>query len=236
MKKRYSLIAVGALLALSQAAFAQRGSSGHVNVLYWQAPSGLNPYLSTGTKDLESASLVVEPLIRFNEKGEMIPALAEEVPTVANGGFAADFKTITYKIKRGIKWSDGSPFTAGDVVFTYEYCSGAKGCARSNTFAPVDKVVAVNDLTVRITFKAAKPYPYDVFGGATTPILQRAQFKDCTGDRGPSCSKENFNPIGTGPFMIKDFRPNDVIQMVANPNFRDPAKPAFATLTLKGGG
>ena len=236
MKTRYSLIALGALVALSQAALAQRGSSGHVNVIYWQAPSILNPYLSGGTKDLESSSLILEPLIRFNEKGEMIPALAEQVPTVANGGFAADFKSITYKLKNGVKWSDGTPFTAQDVVFTYEYCTGIKGCAKANTFTAVDKIVAPDDQTVRITFKAAKPYPYDVFGGATTAILQRAQFKDCLGDKAPSCSKQNFGPIGTGPFMVKEFRPNDVIQMVANPNFRDPAKPAFATLTFKGGG
>ena len=85
LKTRYSLIALGALLALSQAAFAQRGSSGHVNVIYWQAPSILNPYLSGGTKDLESSSLILDPLIKFNQVGEMIPALAESVPTVANG-------------------------------------------------------------------------------------------------------------------------------------------------------
>ena len=236
MKTRYSLIALGTLLALSQAAMAQRGSSGHVNVIYWQAPSILNPYLSTGTKDVESASLVLEPLIRFNEKGEMVAYLAQDVPTVANGGFSADFKTITYKLRSGVKWSDGTPVTAQDVLFTYEYCTGIKGCAKSNIFTPVDKVVAVDANTVRISFKTAKPYPYDVFGGASTPILQRAQFKDCLGDKAPSCSKENFNPVGTGPFMVKDFRPNDVIQMVANPNFRDAAKPAFATLTVKGGG
>jgi peptide/nickel transport system substrate-binding protein len=236
LKKTYSLIALGALMALSQASFAQRGASGHVNVIYWQAPSTLNPYLTSGTKDTESASLVLEPLLRFNEKGEMVPFLAAEVPTVANGGFSADFKTITYKLKKGVKWSDGTAFTAQDVVFTYEYCTGIKGCAKSNTFTTVDKMVAVDPLTVRINFKTPKPYPYDVLNGFTTPILQKAQFKDCLGDKAPSCTQQNFNPIGTGPFMVKEFRPNDVIQMVANPHFRDPKKPAFATLTLKGGG
>ncbi|MCZ4311805.1 peptide ABC transporter substrate-binding protein [Comamonadaceae bacterium G21597-S1] len=236
MKTRYTLIAMGTLIALSQSALAQRGSSGNVNIIYWQAPSILNPYLSTGTKDVESASLVLEPLIRFNEKGEMVPWLAAEVPTVANGGFSADFKTITYKLKPGLKWSDGTPLTSADVVFTYEYCTGIKGCAKANIFAPVEKVTAVDASTIRINFKAAAPYPYSVFGGAGTPILQKAQFKDCLGEKAPSCSQQNFNPIGTGPFMVKDFRPNDVIQMVANPNFRDPAKPAFATLTFKGGG
>ena len=236
MRTRYSLIALGALVALSQHALAQRGSSGNVNIIYWQAPSILNPYLSTGTKDIESASLVLEPLLRFNEKGEMVAFLASEVPTVANGGFAADFKTITYKLRPGLKWSDGTPLTAADVVFTYDYCVGIKGCAKSNIFTPVEKVTAVDANTIRINFKTAKPYPYDVFGGAGTPILQKAQFQDCLGDKAPSCTKQNFNPVGTGPFMVKEFRPNDVVQMVANPNFRDPAKPAFATLTLKGGG
>ncbi len=236
MKTRYSLLVLGALMALSQAATAQRGSSGHVNVIYWQAPSILNTYLSGGTKDLEAGSLIMEPLIKFNQNGEMIPALAESVPTVANGAFSADFKTITYKLKPGLKWSDGSPVTSSDVVFSWEYCTGIKGCAKANTFTPVDKVVAVDPLTVRITFKTAKPYPYDVFGGATTPIMQRAQFKDCLGDKAPTCTTQNFNPIGTGPFMVKEFRPNDVTQLVANPHYREANKPAFATMTLKGGG
>ncbi len=236
MKTRYSLLALGALMALSQGAMAQRGSSGHLNIVYWQAPSILNPYLSSGTKDVESASLILEPLLRFNEKGVMVPFLAESVPTVENGGFAKDFKSITYKLKKGIKWSDGSPFTATDVAFTYDYCTGITGCAKANTFEPVAKIDAVDSHTIRITFKAPKPYPYDVLNGATTPILQRAQFKDCLGDKAPSCSKQNFNPIGTGPFMVKDFRPNDVIQMVANPYYRVANKPAFATMTFKGGG
>ena len=236
MKTRYSLLVLGALMALSQAATAQRGSSGHVNVIYWQAPSILNTYLSGGTKDLEAGSLIMEPLIKFNQNGEMVPALAESVPTVANGAFSADFKTITYKLKPGLKWSDGSPVTSSDVVFSWEYCTGIKGCAKANTFTPVDKVVAVDPLTVRITFKTAKPYPYDVFGGATTPIMQRAQFKDCLGDKAPTCTTQNFNPIGTGPFMVKEFRPNDVTQLVANPHYREANKPAFATMTLKGGG
>ena len=236
MRSRISLIALGALVALSQNALAQRGASGHVNVLYWQAPSILNPYLSTGTKDVESSSVILEPLLRFNERGEMVANLAAEVPTVANGGFSADFKTITYKLRPNVKWSDGSAFTASDVVFTWEYCTGIKGCAKANTFTPVERIVAVDPLTVRISFKAAKPYPYDVLNGATTPILQRNQFKDCLGDKAPTCTQQNFNPIGTGPFMVREFRPNDVIQLVANPNYRDPARPSFATMTIKGGG
>ncbi|MEY8839438.1 ABC transporter substrate-binding protein, partial [Cribrihabitans sp. XS_ASV171] len=58
----------------------------------------------------------------------------------------------------------------------------------------------------------------------------------CMGAKAPECTEANFNPIGTGPFVVTEFRPNDVITMEANPNYRDPAKPAFASVTFKGGG
>ena len=149
MKTRYSLIALGALMALSQAAMAQRGSSGNVNVIYWQAPSILNPYLSGGTKDLEASSLVLDPLVKFNQNGEMVAALVESVPTVANGGFSADFKTITYKLKRGLKWSDGSPLTASDVVFTYDYLKKFPALDFNSVSKLMESVEKVDEHTVR---------------------------------------------------------------------------------------
>jgi peptide/nickel transport system substrate-binding protein len=72
--------------------------------------------------------------------------------------------------------------------------------------------------------------------GAQAPILQKAQFADCMGARAPECTEENFSPIGTGPFTVTEFRPNDVITLAANENYRDPGKPAFASVTFKGGG
>ena len=127
------------MTALTPMAFAEghsgeRGRDGDVKVLYWQAPSILNPFLSGGTKDVESASLIVEPLARFIETGEMVPWLVDEVPTVANGGVSEDLTTITWKITEGLKWSDGTPFTSADVKFTAEYCMHPEGgCAQGAT-------------------------------------------------------------------------------------------------------
>jgi peptide/nickel transport system substrate-binding protein len=80
------------------------------------------------------------------------------------------------------------------------------------------------------------PNPYGPFMGGQSPIIQKAQFENCVGAQAQSCTEQNFGPIGTGPFVVTEFRPNDVIQMKANDNYRDPSKPAFATLTFKGGG
>lgn len=237
MTKKALLLGAVASLALAPAALAERGSDGHVNIIYWQAPSTLNPYLSGGTKDIESSSLVVEPLARYDQDGNMVPWLAEEVPTVENGGVSSDLKSITWKIKDGILWSDGSPLTSKDVQFTWQYCTHPEGgCAQSERFNDITDVKIVDDKTVTIMFDVPKPFPYGAFVGAQTPVIQAAQFADCLGAKAPECTDANFGPIGTGPFRVTDFRPNDVISMEANPNYRDPAKPAFASLTFKGGG
>ncbi|MFD1342360.1 peptide ABC transporter substrate-binding protein [Litorisediminicola beolgyonensis] len=231
------LMGAVAACAVAPAAFAERGADGQVNIIYWQAPSIMNPYLSGGTKDIEAASLVIEPLGRYDPTGALVPYLAVEIPTVENGGVSEDLTTITWTLKEGLLWSDGSPVTAADVVFTSEYCMDPEGgCAQRAKFDGVASVEAVDDLTVKVTFETPKPNPYGPFMGGQSPILQKAQFENCKGANASSCTEENFNPIGTGPFRVTDFRPNDVISLEANPNYRDPAKPAFATVNFKGGG
>ncbi len=236
--KKLALAVTGLMLGLVAAtAYAERGSDGHVSIIYWQAPSILNPYLSRGTKDIEAASLILDPLARYDENGNITPWLAESVPTVANGGVSADLTKITWKLKPGLLWSDGSPVTSADVVFTAEYCINPDGgCSQRGKFGDLVSVDALDELTVQITFGVPKPFPYGPFVGDKTPIIQKKQFENCVGAKARECTEANFNPIGTGPFRVTDFRPNDVISMEANPNYRDPAKPAFATLTFKGGG
>ncbi|AAV96055.1 peptide/opine/nickel uptake family ABC transporter, periplasmic substrate-binding protein [Ruegeria pomeroyi DSS-3] len=237
MKLKTLLMGAIASAALAPAAFAERGSDGNVSIIYWQAPSILNPFLSGGTKDVESASLVIEPLARYDENGGMVPFLATEIPTVENGGVSADLTSITWKIAPGIKWSDGSAFTAHDVKFTADYCMHPEGgCAQLTKFEGVTSVEALDDMTVKVTFDKPTPFPYGPFVGGESPIIQKAQFENCMGAKAPECTTENFGPIGTGPFVVTEFKPNDVITMKANDNYRDPAKPAFATLTFKGGG
>ncbi len=237
MTLKTTLLGAAALVALAPAAFAERGADGHVNIIYWQAPSILNPYLSGGTKDLESSSMIIEPLGRYNETGAMVPFLAQEIPTLENGGVSADLTSITWKLKPGLVWSDGTPVTSNDVKFSADYCMHPEGgCAQAAKFDGVSSIEVIDDLTVKVTFTESKPNPYGPFMGAQSPIIQAAQFADCLGAKAPECTEANFNPIGTGPFRVTEFRPNDVISLEANPNYRDPAKPAFATMTFKGGG
>jgi peptide/nickel transport system substrate-binding protein len=237
MKLKAALLGAAAALAFAPAAHAERGSDGEVKILYYQAVSTLNAYLSSGTKDVEAGSLVLEPLAGFDQDGVLFPRLAESIPTVENGGVAADLTSITWKLKPGLVWSDGTPVTSADVKFTWEYCTAeGGGCAQGAKYEGVKSVDTPDDLTVVVNFEGPKPYPYQPFTGGTAPILQKAQFANCLGAAASTCTEQNSKPIGTGPFMVTDFKVNDVVTLAANPNYRDPAKPAFATVTLKGGG
>ena len=114
MNMKTLLLGAAASVAIAPAAFGaahegERGRDGEVKVIYWQAPSIMTPYLSGGTKDLEAASLVLEPMGRYDETGALVPYLATEIPTVENGGVAEDLKSITWKLKEGLVWSDGTP-------------------------------------------------------------------------------------------------------------------------------
>jgi len=167
----------------------------------------------------------------------MVPTLVDEIPTVENGGVSEDFTSVTWVLKEGLMWSDGTPMTAADVKFTAEYCLHPEGgCQQASNFSDVESVEAVDDRTVKITFSVAKPFPYGPFVGSQVPVLQAAQFADCLGAKAPECTEANFGPIGTGPFVVTDFKANDVVTFEANPNYREADKPAFATAVFKGGG
>ena len=128
-------------MALADGHEGERGRDGEVKVIYWQAPSILNPYLSGGTKDIESSAVVIEPMARFDQNGTLVPYLTDEIPTVANGGVSEDLTSITWKLKEGLLWSDGTPVTSDDLVFTAQYCMDPEGgCAQLAKFEGVESV------------------------------------------------------------------------------------------------
>ena len=217
---------------------AEAGSGGNLVLLQWQAPSQANALLSSGTKDILAASIVIEPLAEINPDGTFAPVLATEIPTASNGGISDDLTQITWTLRDDVMWADGTPFTAADVVFTFDYCEDeATGCS-TEAFSAVDTVVADDDHTVTITFDEAKPYPFEPFVGAISPVIQKAQFESCIGEAAKACSDENFMPVGTGPYVVTELRPEDTVLYEMNPNYRGIAdgKPFFGTVEIKGGG
>jgi peptide/nickel transport system substrate-binding protein len=207
-----------------------------LNILYWQAASLPNNHLSGGTKDADAAAITLESLASISPEGDLVAKLAEDIPTVENGGVSEDLTTITWKLKQGVKWSDGSDFTSADLLFTYAYCSDeATGCTNIEQFDGVSSIEAPDDHTIVITFDNPTPYPYVAFVTSAGHILNAAQFADCIGTAAQTCSEQNLAPLGTGPYRLIDFKVNDVATYERNPEWRgEPAY--FDKVVFKGGG
>lgn len=99
------------------------GGGGVLRALLWQGPTQLNPDFSTGTKDADGARVFYEPLARWHINGELQPVLAAQIPTRANGGVAADGRSMVWKLKPGVTWHDGQPFTADNLLFNAAYAT-----------------------------------------------------------------------------------------------------------------
>jgi peptide/nickel transport system substrate-binding protein len=207
-----------------------------LKLLYWQAPTILNPHLSTGFKDAEAGRITLEPLASYNAQGELIPFLAAEVPTLENGGISQDGKSVTWKLKKGVKWSDGTPFTAKDVAFTYQFIKNPKvGASTAGTYETVKSVEALDDYTVKINFKDVNPAWSLPFVGSEGMILPRHLYTNFQGEKARE-APANLLPIGTGPYKVVQFKPGDSILYEPNPNFREANKLGFKRIELKGGG
>ena len=207
-----------------------------LTLLYWQAPSLPGPLLSSGYKDRDAGALTLEPLAKYAPDGSLVPALAAEIPTIENGGVSPDLTSITWRLREGLLWSDGTEVTAEDAVFTWQYCSNeATGCTAESYFDGISSVEALDSLTLRITFDAPTPYPYAAFVSTGSPIISRVQFADCVGETAVSCDAANLSPLGTGPYRITSFTPNEEAQYERNPFYRGP-EPYFDRVVIKGGG
>lgn len=215
-----------------------RGACGTLRLLYWQAPTILNPHLAQGTKDYEASRLVYLPLAAVSPDGtpDASVGLAQEVPTRENGGIAEDGTTITWKLKPGLLWEDGTPITADDVIFTWQYATDAATAATTaSSFQDIQSIDKVDDQTVTITWKQPQATPYVAFVGALGPVIPKHVFQDYIGADAAQ-APPNLAPISSGPFRVTEFKPGDVVTYEANPNYFDPDKPCFAAVNLKGGG
>ncbi|GBF81335.1 peptide ABC transporter substrate-binding protein [Aphanothece sacrum] len=207
-----------------------------LKLLYWQAPTILNPHLSTGFKDSEASRITLEPLASYDKNSQLIPFLAAEIPTIENGGIAKDGKSVTWNLKQNIKWSDGTPFTADDVVFTYQFITNNKvGSTSAETYTNIVKVEALDKYTVKITFKTSTPSWDRPFTGTSGMILPRHSYEKYNGENARQ-APANLIPIGTGPYKVIEFKPGDVVVYEANSYFRDEDKLGFKRIELKGGG
>ena len=213
----------------------KRGGGGALKVLWWQGPTLLNPHFAIGTKDQDGSRVFYEPLAGWDADGELVPVLAAEIPSIANGGLGKDGKSVTWKLKQGVKWHDGKPFTADDCVFNWQYAADpATSAATIGTYRDI-KVVKLDDHTVRVEFAKPTPFWADAFVGTRGMLIPKHLFEPYKGDKSRE-APANLAPVGTGPYLFVGFNPGDRVQGKLNPDYHQPNRPYFDSFEMKGGG
>ncbi|MCR4523319.1 MULTISPECIES: peptide ABC transporter substrate-binding protein [Bosea] len=211
------------------------GGGGPLKMLLWQAPTLLNPHFASGTKDQIASRVFYEPLAGWDKEGNLIPQLAAEVPTKANGGLSEDGTTVTWKLKKDVKWHDGKPFTADDVVFTWEYAADPATAAYTTGAYKDIKVEKVDDFTVKVIFAKPTPFWADPFVGVAGMIIPKHHFGEYKGAKSRE-APANLKPVGTGPYKFVDFKPGDILSGARNESYHVANRPHFDTFEIKGGG
>jgi len=225
-----------------------RGQGGTVTLLYFQAPTIVNPHLSPGTKDLSASRITYEPLASFNGEAELIPFLAAETPSTDNGQVAADGTSVTWTLKHNINWADGEPFTADDVLFTFQYITNPDVKSPSaGSYSEVKSVEILDDYTIKVNFKQPTAAWYAPFVGPFGMIIPKHIFEDYNGANFADASA-NLQAVGTGAYFVSEYRKEDVLIIGGNavstvkiiyeinPYYREPNKPFFSKVELQGGG
>ncbi|MFZ0573184.1 MAG: peptide ABC transporter substrate-binding protein [Candidatus Cybelea sp.] len=200
-------------------------------------PQNLNPLFLTpdaASVELQAARLAFEPFIDRDAAGRPVPALLEVVPTRANGGVSADGRTLTYRLRAGVKWSDGWPVTAGDVIFTLREILDPRNPVRSHEgYDLIDRALAPGPGIV--VFHLRRPWApaataYFSYGISPQFVLPahvlRAQ---------SPLARAAFNArpsVGDGPYRFLSWRRGEGLRYVANSRYWR-GEPAVATLAIR---
>jgi peptide/nickel transport system substrate-binding protein len=212
----------------------RRGGGGALKILMWDAPTMLHPHFGRGLRDFTASRIFYEPLAAVSPDGTLVPVLADEIPSLMNGGVSRDGQGVTWRLKRNVSWHDGKPFTADDVVFNWEFAADpGTGATSRGPFEQVARIDKLDAHTVKVVFKKPQPFWAVVFtGGGIVPKHIFEPFKGA----GAREAVGSLRPVGTGPYTLAEFKPGDMIRADLNPHYHLHNRPYFDRLDIKGGG
>ncbi len=211
------------------------GGGGPLKLLYWQAPTLLNPHFAVGTKDQEASRIFYEPLAGWDPDGNLVPILATDIPSFESGSISKDGLSVTWTLKKDVKWHDGEPFTADDCLFNWQYASDPDTAAYDIATYRDIKVEKIDDHTIRVIFQKPTPYWADAFVGVRGMIIPKHLFEAYKGTKSRD-APTNLKPVGTGPYKFVDFKPGDLVKGEINTSYHRPNRPYFDSIEMKGGG
>ncbi|HEY4134122.1 MAG TPA: ABC transporter substrate-binding protein [Alphaproteobacteria bacterium] len=190
----------------------------------------LNPEPAVLVSGVNSSSPVAavspkmfEGLVTYDPKFKMLPQLA------VSWNQSADGKTITFKLRPGVKWHDGKPFTSADVQFSFMEILKKYHSRGTATFQHLVAVETPDDLTAVFKLDEPSPYIMRALAGVEAPIMPKHIYEGSDPLKNPA----NLKPIGTGPFKFKEWERGNYIMLERNPDYWDKGKPYLDNLVFR---
>jgi peptide/nickel transport system substrate-binding protein len=179
----------------------------------------LDPFLATSGNVIDLSGLTMAYFVRYDAQRRPVPELITEIPSERNGGIGADGRTITYRLKHGVRWSDGAPFDAGDVAYTLRVVADRSNLLTSrDAWDRIVRFEEPNKYTIVLHLdRPFAPFVTRYFGsdglGCILPVHILGAHTNI------NQVPYNALPVGIGPFRYTAFRRGDAIEMEANPYY-----------------
>ena len=208
--------------------------TGNLRVAIQQDVKNLNPLLASNTTDGMIDRLMFEPLVSADDKGGTIPMLATAVPTLENKGVSKDGLTVTYHLRKDVKWTDGVGFTSKDVKWSYQaIMNNANNIISRHGYDDITSVDTPDDYTVVVHLKQRfSPFVNTFFADSDQPyVVVPAHILSKYSDINTIPFNANPN-VSDGPFKFVRWVHGDHIELAANDNFF-MGKPLLKTIYIR---
>ena len=198
---------------------AQWTQPGHLRYGSAYEPDSLNPLLANTQAANDIEYVVFEPCFRYDPDGNLVPAAVTQVPTLANGGISRDGKTIVLRFRHGMRWSDGAPYDARDLAFTWRAVMDPKNNTRVTTgWDDITAIDLPDPLTARVHLRTVNAGILGTFavGGAGFPPLPAHALR---GLDDLNHAAFNAKPISSGPFVLTAWNHGQSLEFAPNPYY-----------------
>lgn len=230
MKRNVGLfLVVAALIAVMTASVGVSAKGGRIIVMNQQEPNMINNYLDSMMSTLDVSQLTWGGLLQLDHNWNLIPDLATVKPTLENGGISKDGLTYTWKLRKGVKWSDGVEFTSEDVKYTWEYImTDSLNVVSRSGFEEIKSIECPDKYTVIMKMKQVfVPFLYNWSGPTIAPKHILAKSKNLNED------PFNMNPVGLGPYVLDKWEHGSYLVFKKNPNYWRKGYPKMDQIVYK---
>ncbi len=230
------VVALCALVAAGCQSEAPAPSGGESSIVITipEDPPSFNGLVTDAGFDSLVMELVLQSVTDIDPQGNIFPELAAGLPTLENGGVVIDEDTgamdVTWTLRDDVRWADGEPLTAADVLFTWEAISDPEGGIWLQGSDYIDSVEQIDDTTFVVHYTSVFPGYLTQFGGDQV-VIWPAHY--CDAAQGFVAWDCNRQPLSSGPYVLTEWVTGDHLTFARNPEYTGAVTPSIDQIIVR---